>query len=133
MDVQLLIILEDLNLQMQEPYEAAILKYHDGSMTFLIFFFLQFIDKLNRSASFSMSLALILILTYLFLDPYVSSCQHFQRNHFRPSPVFMVLLKILIYYRITIYSYCRLLRIESKNDTSFSRNNVTFTAHKSRV
>ena len=36
------------------------------------------------------------------------------------------------YYIITIDSFCRMLRIESKNDALFCRN-VTFTVHNSAI
>ena len=47
-------------------------------------------------------LVLILVLTYLFPDPgdpFMSSCQHSLRTHFRPWPIIMVLLKNLIKVR----------------------------------
>ena len=76
-------------------YETAILRCHDGNILFHCL--PSVISQANLiKGALSTYLVLPLVLTYLFLDPYLLSCQHSQRTYFRPMPKITVMFKNLI-------------------------------------
>ena len=79
------------------------LECHDDSMLFLILVFLiSVIGNLywKLCVAFSTSLILVLVLTCLCSDSYISSCHHFQVTHLRYNCDFIEKSKILHYYNV---------------------------------